>query len=61
MVVIRAGWSAAPYLLRQHRWEEASTLLEQAIYRDSSHETIAAVLPLLRRIAAATEARVCGV
>jgi hypothetical protein len=51
----QAGRSAAPYLLRLQRREEASILLEQVILRDSSLETVAAVLPLLRRIATATE------
>jgi len=54
-LVMQAGRRAASYLLRRQRWEEASTLLERAIYIDSSPATIAAVLPLLRRIAAATE------
>jgi tetratricopeptide (TPR) repeat protein len=54
-LVVQAGRSAAPYLLRRERWEEASLLLEGVIQRDPSPATIAAVLPLLRRIAAATE------
>jgi tetratricopeptide (TPR) repeat protein len=54
-LIRQAGQSAAPYLLRQQRWAEASTLLEGVIIRDSSPETVAAVLPLLRRIAIATE------
>jgi len=54
-LVVQAGRSAAPYLLRQKQWVEAATLLEQAILIDFSPATIAAVLPLLRRIAAATE------
>jgi tetratricopeptide (TPR) repeat protein len=41
--------------MRLGRWDEASSLLEQAIYRDSSSGTAAAVLPMLRRIAEATE------
>ncbi|MHC4917298.1 MAG: CHAT domain-containing protein, partial [Planctomycetota bacterium] len=54
-LVVRAGRSAAPYLLRRERWEEAATLLDRLIKRDRSLGTAAAVLPLLRRIAAATE------
>jgi tetratricopeptide (TPR) repeat protein len=54
-LVVQAGRNAAPYLLRQERWGEASTLLERAILIDSSPGTTAAVLPLLRRIAAETE------
>ncbi len=43
-----------PYLLRQSRWEEASTLLERMLQRDRSPATLAFALPLLRRIAEAT-------
>ena len=46
---------AAPYLLRQSRWDEASTLLEQMLHRDASPATLAFALPLLRRIVEATE------
>ena len=53
-LVIIAGLRSAPYLMRQKNWSEASTLLEQAILRDSSPETIVSVLPLLRHIAQAT-------
>ena len=53
-MVITAGLRSAPYLMRQKRWSEASALLEQAINRDRSPETIASVLPLLRHIAQAT-------
>ena len=54
-MVITAGLRSAPYLMRQKRWSEASTLLEHAIDRDMSPETIALVLPLLRHIAQATK------
>jgi tetratricopeptide (TPR) repeat protein len=54
-VVVRAGLAAAPYLLRQHAWEAAGYLIEQALLRDYSSPIIAqAVLPPLRRIAEAT-------
>jgi tetratricopeptide (TPR) repeat protein len=53
-VVIMAGLRSAPYLIRQKKWSKASMLLERAIYRDRSPETIASVLPLLRHIAQAT-------
>lgn len=54
-VVVRAGLAAAPYLLRQHHWDTAGYLLEQALARDvCSPITAQAVLPLLRRIAEAT-------
>jgi tetratricopeptide (TPR) repeat protein len=52
-LVVQAGRRATPYLLRQERWGEASMLLEWVIKRDSAPGTIAAVLPWLRRIAAA--------
>jgi len=54
-LVVQAGRRAASYLLRRQRWGEASLLLERVIKRDTSPGTMAAVLPLLRRIAAATE------
>ncbi len=54
--VVQAGLSAAPYLLRQHGWEAASTLLEHAVRRDRSPAVIAAAVPALRAIVAATNA-----
>ncbi|HWQ14173.1 MAG TPA: hypothetical protein VNL77_15345 [Roseiflexaceae bacterium] len=53
-LVMISARRAAPYLLRQRQWQEASYLLEQLLLRDSSPATLAVVLPLLRRIAAAT-------
>jgi tetratricopeptide (TPR) repeat protein len=53
-LIVRAGLAAAPYLLRRGDWRAASTQLENAITRDESPETVQAVLPGLRRIAAAT-------
>ncbi|MGH3899618.1 MAG: AAA family ATPase [Pseudonocardiaceae bacterium] len=53
----RAGLAATRYLLRQHHWNAASCLLEQALIRDGySPVTSLAVIPLLRRIAKATGA-----
>lgn len=52
--IVASARRAAPYLLRQERWEEASTLLEHMLARDSSPATVAFALPLLRRIAEAT-------
>lgn len=52
--VIIACLRSAPYLLRQKRWSEATYLLEHAILRDKSRETLASVLPLLRHIAQVT-------
>lgn len=53
-VVTASARRAAPYLLRQARWQEASTLLERMLQRDSSPDSLAFALPLLRRIAEAT-------
>ncbi|MDQ2882564.1 MAG: CHAT domain-containing protein [Actinomycetota bacterium] len=54
-LVVRAGLAAAPYLLRQHDWDTAGSLLEQARLRDSySPVTAQVVIPSLRRIAEAT-------
>jgi hypothetical protein len=53
-LVVAGGRRAAPYLLRQARWAEASTLLERMLARDRSPATLAFALPLLRRIADAT-------
>jgi tetratricopeptide (TPR) repeat protein len=53
-LILRAGRSAAPYLMRRQRWDAASALLEQVIRRDTSPQTVAAVLPLMRCIVEAT-------
>jgi hypothetical protein len=53
-MVVASARRAAPYLLRQARWGEASTLLEQMLQRDSSPAGLAFALPLLRRVAEAT-------
>jgi tetratricopeptide (TPR) repeat protein len=55
-VIVAAGLAAAPYLLRHGDWRTARTLLEHAISRDESPGVVQAVLPALRRIAAATGA-----
>ena len=55
-LVVRAGLAAAPYLLRRSEWSTAGSLLDQAVLRDWSPGTVQAVLPSLRRIAAATGA-----
>ena len=49
--LLRAGRSAAPYLLRLEEWTAAGRLLEQVLRRDQSPGTVQAVLPLMRRIA----------
>jgi len=53
-LVVQAGLAAAPYLLRRGDWDTAAFLLEQAVLRDRSPGIVQAVLPSLRRIAAAT-------
>jgi hypothetical protein len=50
-VVVRAGLSAAPYLMRLGRWADARWALEQALVRDGSRTVVAAVVPWLQRIA----------
>lgn len=53
--VVEAGLKAAPYLIRLQRFSEASRLLEDVIYRDSSPRTVDFVLPKLLRIAESTK------
>lgn len=53
--VIASARAAAPYLLRQGRWPEASMLLEVVLQRDGSPTTVAFALPLLHRIAGAVK------
>jgi len=54
-MVTLAGRRAAPYLLRRQEWGRASVLLERVLQRESSPATVAAVLPMLGRIAEATK------
>src|SRR5690348_9927669 len=51
--VIRAGLSAAPYLLRLHAWEIAAQMLEHVLTRDGSRAAAHAALPALRTVVAA--------
>jgi tetratricopeptide (TPR) repeat protein len=53
-VVVHACLAAAPYLLRLGDWDSAAHLLEQALGRDESPVTVAALLPLLGQIVQAT-------
>lgn len=53
-LVVEGARHAAPYLLRAQRWEEAGALLERMIQRDTSPETLALAIPLLRQIAEKT-------
>lgn len=50
-LVVEGARRAVPYLIQIQRWNEASTLLEQLIKRDSSPATLAMGIPFLRRIA----------
>jgi tetratricopeptide (TPR) repeat protein len=59
-LILRAGRSAVPYLMRQRRWLDAATLLEQVIKRDESPATVAEALPLLRRIVELTDGTEVG-
>ena len=54
-LVTLAGRRAAPYLMRRQEWGLASVLLERVLQRDKSPATVAAVLPMLGRIAEATK------
>jgi tetratricopeptide (TPR) repeat protein len=54
-MILRAGRSGVPYLMRRQEWDRASTLLEGVALRDRLPGTLAAVLPLMRRIADATK------
>ena len=54
-LIVPSVQHAVPYLMRRGRWEEAATLLEQMLKRDSSPAALAMALPLLRRIAEATK------
>jgi PAS domain-containing protein len=49
-LVVEGARHAAPYLLRTQRWAEASTLLERMIHRDTSPDTLALAIPLLRHL-----------
>ena len=52
--VAESARRAAPYLLRQGRWNEAAALLERMLQRDRSPASLGFALPLLRRIVEAT-------
>ncbi len=51
--ILRACLNAVPYLMRQKMWVGALALLEQAVQRDKSSGTLAAILPMVRYIAEA--------
>jgi tetratricopeptide (TPR) repeat protein len=49
-LIVRAGLSAAPYLLHQRRWYDAGMLLERAVQRDQSPAVARQVLGYLQQI-----------
>jgi hypothetical protein len=49
-LIVQAGLSAAPYLLRTQRWHDAGFVLEQAALRDRSPEVTMQALGHLRHI-----------
>jgi tetratricopeptide (TPR) repeat protein len=53
-MLVYAGLAGMPYLLRRREWTGASALIERVVGNDESPGTVAAALPVLRRIAAAT-------
>jgi len=52
-MVVKAGLSAAPYLLRLHEWQLAGHLIVSALQRDRSRTVTGAALPALQAITAA--------
>jgi tetratricopeptide (TPR) repeat protein len=59
-LVLRAARSAAPYLLRQHRWDDLNTAAEQLQHRDDSTATAAMLLPMLTTALDATHGATHG-
>ena len=53
-MLMRAGLHGFPYLARLRQWDAASIMLGRTVSLDHSTVTIAAVLPLVRRLVAAT-------
>ena len=52
-LVVRAGISAAPYLLRTGQWQVAGKLLERALGRDRSRAAAEVILPAVQATVAA--------
>ena len=50
-MLVWAGLSAVPYLIRQQRWDDAAELLQGAMTREPSRANAVAMLPAIRRIA----------
>jgi len=53
-MIVRAGLHGFPYFARLGEWETAAIVLERTVQLDQSPGTIAAVLPLVQRLVAAT-------
>src|SRR5262249_36197848 len=53
-LVTRAGLAPAPYLLRQHRWDDVGSLPERAAGRDRSPGVVRRVLGYLQQVLDAT-------
>jgi hypothetical protein len=51
--VVHAALAGVAYLLRLDQWEPAAEMLQEALIRDASRETAAAVLPAIQRVASA--------
>lgn len=58
-MVVWAGLNAAPYLLRLGKLELAAEMLEQALFRDRSPETVAQALPMLETITTSLKGTTC--
>jgi PAS domain-containing protein len=54
-LVVEGARHAVPYLLRAQRLEEAALLLERMIQRDTTTDTLALAIPLLRHIMEKTQ------
>ena len=53
-LIVEGARRAMPYLLRAKRWQEACTLLERMINRDSTPRTLSFALPVANQITAIT-------
>jgi hypothetical protein len=50
-LMVRAGFAAAPYLIRQKQWEQAAAMLETAFNRDPTRANASAMRPVAQKIA----------
>ena len=49
-LLVRAGFAAVPYLIRQEEWDDAAYVIERAFDRDPSRDNAAAMLPAIQQI-----------